>query len=66
LAMDSNNFIPLWEDFLVLRESGGFDSMLAPGDTRASAENTIQCRCTLLFKAKRGEDGRLIRKNSLI
>jgi hypothetical protein len=65
LAMDSNNFIPLWEDFLVLRESGGFDSMLAPGDTRASAENVINCRCVMVFKAKRGEDGRLVRKNSL-
>jgi uncharacterized protein with gpF-like domain len=60
LAMDSSNFIDLMDYFIV-----GGEQMLAPGDTDASAGEVINCRCVLLFKAKRGENGRLIRKNSI-
>lgn len=42
----------------------GVDLMIGPGDVHASAANVCNCRCTLAFKAKRGEDGRLIRKRS--
>ncbi len=33
-----------------------------PGDPRASAESTINCRCTLAYTAKRDANGRLIPK----
>lgn len=33
-----------------------------PGDPRASAESTINCRCTLAYTAKRDGNGRLIPK----
>jgi hypothetical protein len=65
LAMDPSRFIPLWDYFFVANANGALDSMLAPGDTAGDVSNVVNCRCTLLFKAKRGEDGRLVRKNSL-
>lgn len=40
----------------------GVDMMEGPGDPEASAENVIQCRCTTAERAKRDEQGRLIRK----
>ena len=42
----------------------GVDLMTGPGDVHASAGNVCNCRCTLAFKAKRDENGRLIRKAS--
>lgn len=41
----------------------GVDMMSGPGDPHASAGNVCNCRCTLAFKAKRDENGRLIPKN---
>src|SRR5690606_39097076 len=35
------------ERFPVPRKRGGYDMMIAPGDPEASAENVIQCRCTV-------------------
>lgn len=64
-AMEPTRFIDLWDYFFVANADGELDEMLAPGDTNASAENCINCRCSMLFKAKRGEDGRLLRKNSI-
>ena len=40
--------------FDVERISGGFDSMDRPGDPSASAENTINCRCTLQYIKSNG------------
>lgn len=65
LAMDQNFFIPLWDYFNVANSDGALDQMMAPGDTNASASNVVNCRCVLLFRAKRDENGRLIRKNDL-
>lgn len=42
----------------------GVDLMTGPGDPHASAGNVCNCRCTLAFKAKRDENGRLIPKKS--
>ena len=64
-AMDSTRFIDLWDYFYVANADGELEEMLAPGDSTASASNCVNCRCSMLFKAKRGEDGRLVRKNSL-
>lgn len=35
-----------------------------PGDTKASANEVINCRCTIAFKAKRDEEGMLIFKTN--
>lgn len=53
------------ERFAVRKRKGGFDMMLGPGDPEASAENVIQCRCTLAYRAARDENGRLIRKRKI-
>jgi len=42
----------------------GVDMMTGPGDPHASAGNVCNCRCTLAFKAKRDENGRLVPKPS--
>lgn len=44
----------------------GVDLMDGPGDLHASAGNICNCRCTLAFKARRDENGRLIRKKSAV
>jgi uncharacterized protein with gpF-like domain len=41
----------------------GIDFMLGPGDPDASAENVINCRCTLAPRLARDKNGILIRKN---
>ena len=38
------------------------DKLLFPGDPKASAASTINCRCTIAITAKRDENGRLIPK----
>lgn len=43
----------------------GFDMMNGPGDPEASAANVINCRCTVADRARRDENGRLIRKRSI-
>lgn len=53
------------QKFAVPRRKGGFDMMEGPGDPEASAENVIQCRCTLVYRAARDENGRLIRKRKI-
>lgn len=51
--------------FRVGKKKGGFDLMAGPGDPEASAENVINCRCTVAVVAKRDEEGRLIRKRKI-
>lgn len=53
------------EKFYVRRRKGGYDVMEGPGDPEGSAENVIQCRCTLSYRAARDENGRLIRKRKI-
>lgn len=65
LAMDPNNYIDLFDVFTVFNRRGIADQMIAPGDTEATAENVINCRCILKFKPKRDSNGRLIRKTSI-
>jgi hypothetical protein len=42
----------------------GFDLMEGPGDPRASIANLANCRCTKVSRARRDENGRLIRKSN--
>lgn len=41
------------------------DILFQPGDPRAKAESTINCRCTMSLKAKRDSRGRLIPKRNI-
>lgn len=38
----------------------GYDNMLYPGDATASAANVINCRCRVIYEAKRDSQGNLI------
>lgn len=42
----------------------GIDFMLGPGDPNASAENVINCRCTVAPRLARDKNGRIIAKNA--
>lgn len=42
----------------------GGENIQYPGDTKASAGNVINCRCTVAFIPRRDEDGMLILKNN--
>jgi hypothetical protein len=48
------------DEFFIDPRNG--DRLEFPGDPRASAESTINCRCRVVYTAKRDENGRLIRK----
>ncbi len=56
--------VPIYRSHGKLMIQEGVDLMSGPGDVHASAGNVCNCRCTLAFKAKRDENGRLIRKAS--
>lgn len=43
----------------------GGENIMYPGDTRASAGNVINCRCTVAFVPKRDKDGLVILKTDL-
>lgn len=62
--------LPFKERFLVPVFAGklqtGVDLMDGPGDVHASAGNICNCRCTLAFSARRDENGRLVRKKSVV
>jgi uncharacterized protein with gpF-like domain len=51
--------------FQISRAKGGADMMEGPGDPDASAENIVNCRCSLATVAKRDERGRLIPKTNI-
>jgi uncharacterized protein with gpF-like domain len=56
--VDENDFfeVPVYEGDKRI----GTEQMLYPGDPNASAGNTINCRCRVLFQAKRDQAGNLI------
>jgi hypothetical protein len=44
-----------WIDFnepFKLKKKNGYDEMMHPGDPKGSAENVINCKCVLIFRAK--------------
>jgi hypothetical protein len=43
-----------------LKPTGAFDNMQAPGDPTASAANTINCRCRVIYEPKLDEQGEYI------
>jgi hypothetical protein len=48
------------DEFFIDPRNG--DRLEFPGDPRASAESTINCRCRVVYTAKRDSNGRLIKK----
>lgn len=62
IDMLNREWIPLEDDFWLANEQGMLEAALYPGDERLSAGNTINCRCSIVFEAKRDATGSLIRK----
>lgn len=62
-AMQDNPWIPLEQDFWLANDFGVLEPAKHPADERLSASNVINCRCALMFRAKRDENGDLISKN---
>ena len=60
LVMDGVK-IPMEKQFQVpnMRNGLGYDLMDHPGDSKASAANVCNCRCTMGYEAVRGSDGKL-------
>lgn len=50
IDMDSHPSIGINEKFQVPKLGGGFDEMSYPGDPDGSAENVINCRCTIIYE----------------
>lgn len=46
------------------KPTGTFDEMLYPGDANASAANTVNCRCRVIYIPKRGSNGKLILRST--
>lgn len=65
LALSDVGWIDLGSDFHMVNNSGILEPALFPGDDRLSAENTCNCRCTLSFRPKKDNNGRLIRKENI-
>ena len=60
--MLERDMIPLEDDFWVANDLGVLEPALFPGDERLSASNVVNCRCSIVFKPKRDENGNLQRK----
>lgn len=57
LVMDGVK-IPMEAQFQVPNMKTGFDLMDHPGDSKASAANVCNCRCTMGYEAVRGSNGK--------
>lgn len=53
--------VPVYKGF---KPTGTVDQMQAPGDPNASAANTVNCRCRVIFEPKTDEQGRYINRPS--
>jgi uncharacterized protein with gpF-like domain len=60
--MYDDPFIDFKDEFFVRNSKGFLEVAQYPGDERLSAGNIINCRCSMMIRPKRGENGRLIRK----
>ena len=62
LAMLNSPFIDLDQLFFIGKRNGGVETARFPGDESLSAENTVNCRCSLGFRVKRDRNGNPMRK----
>lgn len=62
-VVDENGFfsVPLYKNG---KPTGITEQMLYPGDAKASAANTINCRCRIVHEPKRDSQGNLIRRST--
>lgn len=60
--MNNTPFIGLDDYFFVANDKGELEAGQYPCDESFSASNTINCRCSISFEAKRDINGRVIRK----
>ncbi len=60
--VDENSYfdVPVYKGKLRL----GTEQMSQPGDPKASASNTVNCRCRIVHEAKRDAQGNLIRRST--
>lgn len=60
--VDENDFfkVPIYKGD---KPTGGYDEMLYPGDATASAANTVNCRCRVVYIPKRDANGRLVMRS---
>lgn len=54
--------VPQDEPFIVKNADGSTVEMMFPGDVNGGAEQVCNCRCTMVERIKRDEDGNLIMK----
>lgn len=64
LDMYDRPFIPLNQPFYVANADGVLEEAQYPGDVTLSASNVVNCRCSLLTRAKLNPQERPIRKSS--
>lgn len=64
--MYDREYIDLEASFWLANAQGMLEQAQYPCDSSLSASNSVNCRCSLLLRSKRGPDGRLIRKNNTI
>lgn len=58
--MNREGYFPLEQAYFVNGES-----LMYPGDPNGSAGNIIQCRCSEVYRVRRGADGRPLRKREI-
>lgn len=56
-------FVSLDQPFFLANAQGALEEAQYPGDSTLSASNTVNCRCSLITRAKVGPNGRPIRKS---
>jgi uncharacterized protein with gpF-like domain len=61
-VVDENDFFKV-PDYKGDKPLGTFSEMLYPGDSEAPAAQTINCRCRVLYQAKRDQAGNLIMRD---
>lgn len=62
LEMIDTPYIEMDQSFHIANADGILEPALYPCAPTLTASNSVNCRCALVFRNKRGEDGRLIRK----
>lgn len=64
LDMLNRTFVDMEQLFYLANSKGVLEGARYPCDSTLSAENSINCRCCIVFENKKDENGKLIRKTS--
>lgn len=60
--MANRPFVEMEQPFWLANNTGFLEGGMYPGDSSYSAENVVNCRCSITFKVKRDINGNIIRK----